>query len=482
MLRYTLLWLYVAFAAGTSFRNWFLSLCLTYPLIAVIERPDMPREMFGIAGLNPYNIIMLFLLAGWLIQKKSENLRWNMPTNINRLFILYLIIITISFIRMTADLHSFRVYPMYNLQGSTVASLFKSDFLNSLKYLIPGLLLLHGINSRERTRQAAWAVLLFGLLLSLQVIMKMMPALLGADDLATRALRVLDRDIGYHRVNIAAITAGFSWAFFSLISTSKSKLEKLYANFGFAICTLAMALSGGRAGMLAWLGCGLFLALIRWRKLLIIGPLVGILALAAIPGLQDRLEEGFTEDSHEHSVEKRGLDVVDSEGHDLYAVTSGRVIAWPLVIEQIKKSPLIGYGKRAMVRLGITHQVAETIGTRTLAFGHPHNAYLELLLDHGIIGGVPILLLFITITLKALPYIKNAKDKDVSLGAGMAVAFLVTQAIAGFGSQSFYPEIGTVAMWSAIGIFMATLGLMDKKEETLADEKQQDKVITKYYP
>ncbi len=481
MLRYTLLWLYVTFAAGTSLRNWFLSLCMTYPLIAVLERPDMPREMFGIAGLNPYNIIMLFLLFAWFVQKKRENLRWNMPANINRLFIIYLILVTISFLRMTADVHSFKVYPMSNLQGASFSSLFKSDFLNSVKYLIPGLLLLHGVNSRQRTRQAAWAVLLFGLLLSTQVVMKMLPALVGADDLATRALRVLDRDIGYHRVNIAAMTAGFSWAFFALISTAKSKLEKMYANVGFLVCTLAMALSGGRAGMLAWLGCGFFLALIRWRKLLIIGPLVGILALSVIPGLQDRLEEGFTEDSHEHSVEQRGLDVVDSQGHDLYAVTSGRVIAWPLVIEQIKKSPLIGYGKRAMVRLGITHKVAETIGTRTLAFGHPHNAYLELLLDHGILGGLPILLLFVLITFKAIPYIKNATDKEVSLSAGMAVAFLVTQSIAGFGSQSFYPEIGTVAMWSAIGIFMATLGLNDEKIDDKQPEKAP-KVITKFYP
>jgi len=117
-----------------------------------------------------------------------------------------------------------------------------------------------------------------------------------------------------------------------------------------------------------------------------------------------------------------------------------------------------------------------------LAFGHPHNAYLELLLDHGVIGGLPILLLFVLITLKALPYIKNAKDKDVSLGAGMAIAFLITQAIAGLGSQSFYPEIGTVPMWSAIGIFIATLALVDKKSKTVEDVSREDRVTTKYYP
>jgi hypothetical protein len=33
-------------------------------------------------------------------------------------------------------------------------------------------------------------------------------------------------------------------------------------------------------------------------------------------------------------------------GRDLYAVTSGRAIAWPLVIDRIYESPLFGSGKR----------------------------------------------------------------------------------------------------------------------------------------
>lgn len=481
MIRYTLLWLYITFAIGASFRNWFIALCMTFPILAVIERPDMPREMFGISGLNPYNVVLLFILMNWFFQRKKEHLSWNMPSNLNRLFLVYLILITVSFLRMASDLQSFHVYPMPNNQTISFQSFLKSDYLNSLKYLIPGLLLLHGINSRERVRYAVWAVLSFGFLLSFQVTTKMLPALIGSDDLATRALRVLDRDIGYHRVNLAAMTAGFSWAFFSLISTAKANWERYFAYSGFALSSLAMALSGGRAGMMAWLGCGFLLALLRYRKLFIIGPLIGVIALAGIPGLYDRLIEGFTDDTHEHSVEGSAAEILDSEGHDLYAVTSGRVVAWPLVIEHIKEKPLLGHGKRAMVRLGIMHELADLLGTKKLNFGHPHNAYLELLLDHGLLGAIPILLFFVIIGFKAIPFISNTVDKDVTLGAGFLLAFLVTQAIAALGSQSFYPDNGMVPLWSAIGVFFAVLKLGSKEDENVVLAKECEAPVRKNY-
>ena len=479
MLRYSLLWSYVIVAIFVSFKDWFKALCMTFVLIAVIERPDMPREIFGIPGLNPYNIIFAFILLGWVLQKNKESLTWNMPQNLSRLFILYLVFFTISFSRMVADHKGFNVHPMPGLNTS-FSSLFLRDYLNSLKYLLPGLLILHGTNSKERFRLAVWSLLLFGMLLSLQVISKMIPALIGQDDLASRAARILDRDIGYHRVNVAAITAGFSWAFFSLVTTSRSLIERAYSITGFIACSLAMALSGGRAGMLAWLGCGLLMALIKWRTLLLVGPLVGILALSAIPGLESRLMQGLSHDSQEN-VHHRDLNTIDSEGRDMYSATSGRIIAWPLVIERIKRQLLFGYGKRAMIRLGIAHEVTEVIGARSLDFVHPHNAYLELLLDHGLVGAIPILLLFSLIAFKTIPYIRETNDSNVTLGASLAFSFMITQAIAGLGSQSFYPEIGSFPMWVGIGLFFSVIALKDAKKLDGSEEPLSPKKRTRYY-
>lgn len=464
MIRYTFLWGYVVFTIFLSFKDWFKALCMTFILLAVIERPDMPRAIFDISGLNPYNIIYLFILLAWFIQKKKEGLKWNMPQDLNWLFIFYIGLITISFLRMVADLEGFREYPTPSSKTISFVSFFISDYLNSLKYLIPGLLLLYGVNSDKRVKLATWSLLSFGALLSLQVVLRMLPALIGSDDLASRALRVLDRDIGIHRVSIAALTAGFAWAFFAVFVTTKSISEKVLASGGFFLTSLAMALTGGRAGMIAWVGCGFLMGVLRWRILLVIGPVVGLMALAVIPGLESRMEEGISEDSHEQSIRDRGLDVVDSEGRDLYAMSSGRVIAWPLVFERIKKQPFFGYGKRAMIREGITHEVATTIGTRTLAFGHPHNAYLELFLDHGIFGAIPILMFFFLILKKSVHHMRRTKDMYLLLSASVAFSFLITQLLASIGSQSFYPSINSAPLWAVIGLFLASLSYKAKQE------------------
>jgi len=381
---------------------------------------------------------------------------------------------------MINDIHAFQVYPMYSLTSMTKGDFFKNDYLNSIKYVIPGILILYGINSRERLRIAIWAILAFGLLLSMQVVEKMFPALIGADDLATRALRVLDRDIGYHRVNLAAMTAGFSWGFFALINNSRSLKEKAFGYTGLLFSTLAMILTGGRAGMLAWVGCGLILALIKWRKLILIGPIIGLLALVAVPGLYDRLDEGLGNSSGDKSSNlHEELGAVDSQGRDLYSMTSGRVIVWPLVIDKIKDNPLVGYGKRAMVRLGLTHQAAYETESETLAFGHPHNAYLELLLDCGIIGAIPVLLFYAILVIRALRELNN-EDREVSMTAGIVLAFVLTQAIAAFGSQSFYPDEGVVAMWAAIGAFFAAISLQRQSSEEV-DVKEKEDVRINYY-
>jgi O-antigen ligase len=135
-----------------------------------------------------------------------------------------------------------------------------------------------------------------------------------------------------------------------------------------------------------------------------------------------------------------------------------------------------------MIRLAVTHKVAELIGAETLDFGHPHNAYLELVLDNGLLGGTLVLAFFIIILLKALRHFNNKDDKEMSLSAGFAVSFLITQAIAGLGSQSFYPTLGTVPMWSAIGVFLGTLYYIEHSPKKENEKEEIVKKRKEFYP
>lgn len=103
MIRYTLLFLFISFICVYSFRDWYKALGYSIILLAVMERPDMPKSFFGVGGLSPYNIVMLFILMGWMLQKSKENLRWPTLPKVNKLLVLYMAIVFFSSIRMMLD-------------------------------------------------------------------------------------------------------------------------------------------------------------------------------------------------------------------------------------------------------------------------------------------------------------------------------------------------------------------------------------------
>jgi hypothetical protein len=87
-------------------------------------------------------------------------------------------------------------------------------------------------------------------------------------------------------------------------------------------------------------------------------------------------------------------------------------------------------------------------------FGHPHNAYLEWLLDNGIVGFVPVMLFYILALFHAIRLFSDRRSILFMAAGGTAAAHIMALLGASMGSQSFYPIEGTVGMWCAIGIML----------------------------
>ena len=209
--------------------------------MAFLERYDMPRQMLGIPGLNPWNLVMLFLLVAMLLSRKRENLRWNMPPEINVLLALYAIIILVGFIRMLDDMQPIREFFILSRRETipTLKDYILDDIINSFKYVLPGMLLFYGCNSEERLKLGISAILLTLLLLGLQIIKWMPLGDIGdGDALSDRALRVLDRGIGYHRVDLAALMASGSWVFF----IARMAVKNALVSKAFLFCGLLLSL------------------------------------------------------------------------------------------------------------------------------------------------------------------------------------------------------------------------------------------------
>jgi O-antigen ligase len=450
MLRYTLLSLVVGFLCIYSFKDWYRSLCGLVVMMAIIERYDMPRQMFGITGLNPWNLLMLFILLGWFISRKREQLSWTMPRDITVLLILYFAIILIGFSRMLGDIEAVQIFNINAGLPDRAATkdYFIDDIFNSLKYVLPGLLLFHGCNSEQRLRFGIGAILLTLLLLGLQII-KWMPLGYIADGeaLAARALSVLNKGLGYHRVDLAALMAAGSWAFLVVRGTlEKAWQSRVMLGLGILLI-LSLALTGGRTGYATWIAVGLVVAVLKNRRLLIAIPVMIILVVALVPAVQERMLEGFGSNS--------SVQIVGEESVDLTSVTSGRVVVWPLVIDRIAEKPLFGWGRRGFHLSGASQDLFDLIGQGAGRFNHPHNAYLQLILDNGLLGALPIFLFF-GLTLWRSKILFLDKDSPLIAAAGGVCLVLTTaQLVASLGAQSFYPRAGVVLMWCSIGLMYA---------------------------
>ncbi|MFT7304764.1 MAG: O-antigen ligase [Candidatus Azotimanducaceae bacterium] len=461
MIRYSLLSLFVACVAVYAYRDWFKSLCILIVMMAIIERPDMPKTMLGVPGLNPFNLILVNVIFAYFLSelkdKSKAASKLALPAIYKFFSLFYGLVVFIAVFRMLGDMagvEDFNSRIGGNAPGT--AYLVQTYLINGVKWMIPAFLLYAGVKDEERWRWATACLLFCMFLLALQIIRQMpLGNLTDGTTLQQRAVRVLGRNVGYHRVDLSTLMSGAVWCFFIIRQyidvTHKKFILGLLAASG--VCALALLLTGGRAGIGACAILGVIFSLVRYRILLIIGPLAAIALVALVPAVQERIFEGFDESSHENANLKSGANTIDSEGRDLYAITSGRVLVWPEAVESIKKAPWIGYGTKGMLSSYTSQLVMEKHGAGVL-FRHPHNAYLELLLDTGLLGAIPIFLLFVLLLKDSFFLFAANKTKIQMVSGGICFSLVLTQLIASVGAQTFYPREGVVLMWCAVALML----------------------------
>jgi O-antigen ligase len=407
-----------------AWRDWYKALCGLILLMAVVEHPDMPKAMFGAQGLNLWNMLLAVVLLAWLSSRRRERLVWDMPRHLIWLLLVYGGVILVGFLRMMAD--------PAGLEKSTTDYLISEYLINTVKWVIPGLLLYDGCRSRERFILGLGALLGVYVLLAVQVV-RWMPieTAFRGDSLSARSLKILMNEIGFHRVNLAMMLAGASWGILATLSLA-TRWTAVMADSGASLVTVyALALTAGRMGYMTWAVVGLTLGGLRWRRYLVIIPLVAAVGAWVLPGVFDRLGQGL-----------------EDESTDVYTVTAGRNVAWPLVVDKIAQAPLIGYGRRAMERTGLTAFLREYDED----FAHPHNAYLEMLLDNGWIGLLLVAPFYLTVLSTAIRLMRDRRSTDAVAAGGVATALVLALLVASVGSQTFYPREGAVPMWCAIGL------------------------------
>jgi len=429
------LWLVVAFLSLNAWRHWFWSLLGLIVLTTVFERRDMPKAIMGISGLNAWNIVLLCVIGALCVRGGAARERWDPPRGMVLALLGFLAVVVIAWVRAVFDIESIPKGAEYH---ATFSGMTIDELVNPLKYLIPGVLVFYGVRGRRRM-VATVVCLLAAAVLYAVLVSRVIPldTLWGGDFMRYR--HRIGRDTGLNAVDMSTVLVGGFWSLIAALAFWKDWRARAALGVGAAIVFVGCALCQSRGGFAAMAAVGVALGVFRFRWMLAAMPVAAVVIALTMPSIPQRLG--------------MGLDVVDEAGDDSVdwaTATAGRTTSlWPPVLEQIEASPLIGHGRRAILRTDAYNQIMAADGVVPT---HPHNAYLEMLSDAGVVGLLVSLAFYGYLLWRSTVLCMQGGDPVFRLVGAMGIATVGAWLVAGLGAQSLFPKISGMIMWVTCGL------------------------------
>ncbi|MFV1966743.1 MAG: O-antigen ligase family protein [Pirellulaceae bacterium] len=202
-------------------------------------------------------------------------------------------------------------------------------------------------------------------------------------------------DIGFR---MGSLTSALIAAVF-LAGTWRSRIRPW---IGWSLCLLMAAIPGARAATLAIVGLPLIHPRLgHWttRVALIAGTIVSAVGIFQT----ERFQERFFHDGGSGNLSDLSIDTVN---------TSGRGEAWPLILNKALERPVAGFGVGSS---GFYVDEISDLG------GHPHNDYLRVLFELGVVG----LTLFLAVVAWQTVYLfRMLRNKEGVLQHALAAAIM----------------------------------------------------------
>jgi hypothetical protein len=430
-MRILVFYIIVAAIAIYAFRDWFVSLCGLIVLAGLAE--NMPKNVMGIQGLNAWNALLAVVLLAWFLSRTSEGRRWDLPRRAWGILVFYVLVVIVSVIRMLADIGSFP--PSLNYTFGGMASTY---FVNSLKWMLPGLLLYDGVRTRQRLFLGSLAVLGPAVIYALLMMRQSTDWISGGEGWEWRRFQAGEQ-VGLHPNDAAFVMAWGAWAGLCLVLVFRKISFKVAGSIAVVLMLVGIVRCGSRGAMVTLPAVGLLLGVVRSRAIL--GATIGVIvAGTAVGAVTQRLGHGRSEDP---------LMTVEAAED---AKWSGRVTQiWPAALARAAESPLVGHGRLGMYRGSGGRESIQRFGA---LWGHAHCAYLEMLVDAGIIGLASALAVFVPMLVLSIRHARHRSDPFLATVGAMGVAALGTYLVMGLASQTLFPVLNTVGLWAMMGLVL----------------------------
>lgn len=325
-----------------------------------------PHEMFGIKGLNPLNLLLAGTFGSYLIRAIPEGgLRHFAPRPLLWLYVVPIVVAGVIGSRHVGD-----IAPAFFIYDSL-------DFVNRNGYLIdlvakPMLLVAYAllvgaaVSRSERPEKFLLPTWISIWIMAWTVILFVLHSGIGLTRLASQYSREFLSPLGMHANELGRLYAvAYALLLFTWAETRQTAARLgLLASMGLVALALMMTFSRG-----AFVGFVLVnLLFLLWRRNLGALAFVALLAALALFALPDAVYER----------------VSDGYGSGLNAISAGRIdMIWLPLLPELLRHPILGSGLESILWSAPMRTGA---GVTILPVTHPHNAYLEALLDMGAVG------------------------------------------------------------------------------------------------
>jgi hypothetical protein len=392
-----------------------------------------PHEMFGVKGLNPLNLLLAATLGSYLLRALPDgSLRRFVPRPLLWLYVAPIVVAGALGSRHVGDIApAFFIYDaldFYSTAGYLV-NLVAKPLLLVVYALLIGAAVSVSVKP-ERFLLPAWISIW---VMAAILIVYVLQSGIGLTRLASSGEREFFSPLGLHAddfgrlLEVAYALLLFTWA---EARSSGAKLG-LLASMGLVVAALMLTFSRG-----AFVGFVVVnLLFLAWRRnvgALVFFGLLAAVALFALPeAVYERITMGF--------------------GEGLNQISSGRIDGlWLPLLPELLRSPFFGNGLESMLW---SEPMRRGAGVTILAVTHPHEAYLETLLDMGIVGLVLLCAYFAHVW---RGFRTLAEDLSLSselrgfyLGAAAGLLALLASYLT---DSSLRPRPDQIFLWFAIGM------------------------------
>jgi O-antigen ligase len=394
-----------------------------------------PHEMFGVTGLNPLNLLLVATLMSFLMH--ARGLRTFLPKPLAWLYIVPILVAAALGARHVNEIPPL-FYEQELINYVDALGYIRDAAIRPLFLVLTALVIGAAVTRSQKPERFIIPVIVAVWAMSLLSIIYVAASGISLGFLASASERgFFAAALGMHANELGRLYAvAYALLLFVWGETKDLTLKTvLVATMG--VLTLALLLTFSRGAFLGFfIVNALFLVWKFNMRTLGIAMLVAALALPLMPGaVWDRLSLGF------------------GGAGDANSVSAGRIdeIWTPLMPEILHTAP---WGNGLDAILWSKAMWAQTI----LEVTHPHNAYLQALLDMGLIGTLLLLAYYWHVArgfraLGSNAYLSPTLRGFFQGGLAGLICFLVT----GMAGSSLRPTPEFTFLWFAIGMMYGTL-------------------------